>query len=159
MVLIACSVQSISADDLEPNQEIFKGEKHVTFSSTEDSKYLIHLQIIVRNTQDQLVSVSETDGATYLTHEITDYVFDKMLGKKEIIIIDNMKYQKIHHTQIYDDWTLEGNLYDDVHTAWFIKFSVVQDEWHMAFATATSNLSLEEDDVVTVHWTILRELD
>ena len=159
MVLIACSVQSISADDLEPNQEIFKGEKHVTFSSTEDSKYLIHLQIIVRNTQDQLVSVSETDGATYLTHEITDYVFDKMLGKKEIIIIDNMKYQKIHHTQIYDDWTLEGNLYDDVHTAWYVNFSLVQDEWHMAFATATSNLSLEEDDVVTVHWTILRELD
>ena len=76
VVLIACSVQSISADDLEPNQEIFKGEKHVTFSSTEDAKYLIHLLIIVRNTLDQLVSVSETDGATYLTHEITDYVFD-----------------------------------------------------------------------------------
>ena len=168
VALIAGSIQSISADDLKPKQVFSKNEKlinfskdakQVSFSSTKDSKYLIHLQAIVRNAQGQLISVTETSDGKYLAHEITDTIFDKMPDKKEIIIIDNMKYQKIRHMQIYDDWTLEGNLYDDVHTAWFIKFSVVQDEWHMAFATATSNLSLEEDDVVTVHWTILRELD
>ena len=149
--LIVGSIQSISADDLV--------EKHVSFSSTEDSKYLIHLQAIVQNAQGQLISVTETSDGKYLVHELIDTVFDKLADKKEIVIIDNMKYQKIHHTQIYDDWTLEGNLYDDVHTAWYVNFSFVQDEWHIAFATSTSNLSLEEDDVVTVHWTILRELD
>ena len=168
VTLITSSIQSISADDLEPGQEFSEDEKTidfskylkpVSFSSTKDSEYLIHLQAIVRNAQGQLISVTETSDGKYLAHEITDTLFDKMPGKKEIIIIDNMKYQKIRHMQIYDDWTLEGNLYDDVHTAWFIKFSVVQDEWHMAFAIATSNLSLEEDDVVTVHWTILREFN
>ena len=151
--LIVGSIQSISADDLKTDM------KQVSFSSTEDSKYLIHLQAIVRNAQGQLISVTETSDGKYLAHEITDTLFDKMPGKKEIIIIDNMKYQKIHYTQIYDDWTLEGNLYDDVHTAWYVNFSLVQDEWHIAFATATSNLSLEEDDVVTVHWTILKAMN
>ena len=168
VTLITGSIQSISADDLEPGQEFSEDEKTidfskylkpVSFSSTKDSEYLIHLQAIVRNAQGQLISVTETSDGKYLAHEITDTIFDKMPDKKEIVIIDNMKYQKIRHMQIYDDWTLEGNLYDDVHTAWFIKFSVVQDEWHMAFAIATSNLSLEEDDVVTVHWTILREFN
>ena len=168
VTLITGSIQSISADDLELRQEFSEDEKTidfskylkpVSFSSTKDSEYLIHLQAIVRNAQGQLISVTETSDGKYLAHEITDTLFDKMPGKKEIVIIDNMKYQKIHHTQIYDDWTLEGNLYDDVHTAWYVNFSLVQDEWHIAFATATSNLSLEEDDVVTVHWTILRELD
>ena len=167
VALISCSIQSISADDLDPKQGFseekklinFSYYKQVSFSSTKDSKYLIHLQAIVRNAQGQLISVTETSDGKYLAHEITDTVFDKMPDKKEIVIIDNMKYQKIRHMQIYDDWTLEGNLYDDVHTAWYVNFSLVQDEWHIAFATATSNLSLEEDDVVTVHWTILRVLN
>ena len=168
VTLITGSIQSISADDLEPGQEFSEDEKTidfskylkpVSFSSTKDTEYLIHLQAIVRNVQGQLISVTETSDGKYLAHELTDTVFDRMSDKKEIVIIDNMKYQKIRHMQIYDDWTLEGNLYDDVHTAWYIHFNFVQDEWHIAFATATSNLSLEEDDVVTVHWTILRELD
>ena len=162
VVLIACSVQSISADDLEPNQEIFKGEKHVTFSSTEDSKYLIHLQIIVRNTQDQLVSVSETDGATYLTHEITDYVFDKMLGKKEIIIIDNMKYQKVHYMQTKNaqHLALEGVRYDEMQSAWSIEYCTKTSEQKevcgQIFSTVISHIALGEDDTFTIHWTILR---
>ena len=151
--LIVGSTQSISADDLV--------EKHVSFSSTEDSKYLIHLQAIVRNAQGQLISVTETSDGKYLVHELTDTVFDKLADKKEIVIIDNMKYQKIHVTQIYDvqDWILEGIRQDDIHTAWYIMFSIEQDKWVYAFFTATSNLSVEEDDVVTVHWTILRAMN
>ena len=170
VTLITGSVQSISADDLEPRQDFSEDEetinfskdsKWVSFSSTKDSKYLIHLQAIVRNAQGQLISVTETSDGKYLVRELTDTVFDKLADKKEIVIIDNMKYQKIHLTQITDvqDWILEGILHDDMHTAWYINFNFVQDEWHIAFATATSNLSLEEDDVVTVHWTILRELN
>ena len=151
--LIVGSTQSISADDLV--------EKHVSFSSTKDSKYLIHLQAIVRNAQGQLISVTETSDGKYLVHELTDTVFDKLADKKEIVIIDNMKYQKIHVTQINDvqDWTLEGIRYDDIHTAWYIMFSLGQDKWVYAFFASTSNLSVEEDDVVTIHWTILRELN
>ena len=56
--LIVSSIQAISADDLEPRQVFSKNEKlinfskdakQVSFSSTKDSKYLIHLQVVVRN--------------------------------------------------------------------------------------------------------------
>ena len=170
VALIAGSIQSISADDLKPKQVFSKNEKlinfskdakQVSFSSTKDSKYLIHLQAIVRNAQGQLISVTETSDGKYFVHELTDTVFDKLADKKEIVIIDNMKYQKIHVTQINDvqDWTLEGIRYDDIHTAWYIMFSLGQDKWVYAFFASTSNLSVEEDDVVTIHWTILRELN
>jgi len=165
VALIAGSIQSISADDLEPSQEIFKGEKHVSFSSTEDSKYLIHLQIVVRNTQDQLVSVSEIDGGKYLVHEITDYVFDKMLGKKEIIIIDNMKYQKADYTQTKNaqHLALEGVRYDEMQSAWSIEYCTKTSEQKevcgQIFSTITSHIALGENDTFTIHWTILRVID
>jgi len=163
IALIAGSIQSISADDLEPNQEIFKGNKQVSFSSTEDSKYLIHLQLVVRNAQGQLVSVSETDSGKYFVHEITDYVFDKLLGKKEIVIIDKMKYEKTHHTQIKNaqDLALEGVRYDEMQSAWSIEYCKKISEQEEAcgpiFSTITSHISLGEDDIFTIHWTILRK--
>ena len=177
VALIAGSIQSISADDLKPKQVFSKNEKlinfskdakQVSFSSTKDSKYQIHLLVEVRNAQGQLISVSETMGGKYLAHEITDYVFDAMSeamsDKKEIIIIDDMKYQKVHLTQIKNvqQMTLEGVRYDDIQSAWYIEYCVEineQCDWHIAFATFTSHISLEEDDVVTIHWTVLRAMN
>ena len=176
VALIAGSIQSISADDLKPKQVFSKNEKlinfskdakQVSFSSTKDSKYLIHLQVVVRNAQGQLISVSETMDGKYLVHEITDYVFDAMSDKsdkKEITVIDNMKYQRIHLTQIKNvqQMTLEGVRYDDIQSKWFIEYCVETNEqcdWHIAFATLTSHISLEEDDVVTIHWTVLRAMN
>ena len=178
VVLIACSVQSISADDLEPNQEIFKGGKHVTFSSTEDSKYLIHLQIIVRNTQDQLVSVSETMDGGYFAHEITDYAFDHSLplvsgvniksdatvlpptGKKEIIIIDNIKYEKVQYSDSY-----MFNSEKELTSKWALNVCGEHVRKYMdgcarIFGTSTITVVyLEVDDVITTNWTILREFN
>ena len=172
MALISCSIQSISADDLDPKQGFseekkltnFSYYKQVSFSSTKDSKYLIHLQAIVRNAQGQLISVTETMDGKYLMHGITDIVFDSMSNEKEITIVDNIKYQKVHLTQIKNvqEMTLEGIRHDDMQTKWYIEYCVKTNEqcnWRIAFMTATSHLSLEEDDVVTIHWTILRELN
>ena len=173
VALISCSIQPISADDLDPKQgfseekkliNFSKDSKQVSFSSTKDSKYLIHLQAIVRNAQGQLISVTETMDGKYLAHEITNIVFDSMSNEKEIMIIDNIKYQKVHLTQIKNvqEMTLEGILHDDIQTKWYIEYCVKTNEqcdWRIAFAAATSHLSLEEDDVVTIHWTILRSMN
>jgi len=172
VALISCSIQSISADDLDPKQGFseekklinFSYYKQVSFSSTKDSKYLIHLHAIVRNAQGQLISVTETMDGKYLMHGITDIVFDSMSNEKEITIVDNIKYQKVHLTQIKNvqEMTLEGIRHDDMQTKWYIEYCVKTNEqcnWRIAFMTATSHLSLEEDDVVTIHWTILRVMN
>ena len=88
VVLIACSIQSISADH-ESDKGIFKDRSEVDLVTTHDSDYQVYLQAVLRNGDGQLVNVHENWGdAAYIPHEITDHVFDTFMGEKEIIIID-----------------------------------------------------------------------
>ena len=101
VALIACSVQSVTADHiLKDGKGLFKDEFNLNTAFSKDSKYQIYLHVIIRNAQDQLVSVSEVIHGYYLSHQLTDQIIDEMqLGdnlSKEIIIIDKMKYEKIH---------------------------------------------------------------
>ena len=59
VLLIAGSIQSISADHLESSKGIFKDENTVNLDLSIDSKYQIYLHVVIRNAQDQLVSLSE----------------------------------------------------------------------------------------------------
>ena len=158
------SVESVTADHLEPGRGIFNSEGQASLILDKDSKYEIHLLVEVRNAQGQLISVTETMDGKYLVHGITDIVFDSMSNEKEITVVDNIKYQKVHITQIKNvqEMTLEGIRHDDMQTKLYIEYCVKTNEqcnWRIAFMTATDHLSLEEDDVVTIHWTILRVMN
>ena len=107
VALIACSIQSVTADHLEPGPGIFKDANEVelvsywtTESTTiQGSSYQVYLQTVIRNGDDQLISVIEvTRTGAFVRHEITDYVFDTLMGEKEIITIDNIKYEKVQYT-------------------------------------------------------------
>ena len=98
IVLAACSIQSISADH-ESGKGIFKNENEVELATTENTNYLVYLQTVLRNGDGQLINVTEnTKTAAYIPHELTDHVFDTLLGEKEIVTIDNIKYEKIQYT-------------------------------------------------------------
>jgi len=98
IALIACSIQSVSADH-ESDEGIFKDKNEVNLVITQDSDYQVYLLTILRNGDGQLINVTETMATgAYIPHEITDYVFDTLMGKKEIIIIDNIKYEKVQYT-------------------------------------------------------------
>ena len=162
VTLIVGSTESVVADHSLGGQGIFKDENNVNLAASKDSKYLIHLQAIVQNAQGQLISVTETSDGKYLAHEITDTLFDKMPGKKEIIIIDNMKYQKVHYMQTKNaqHLALEGVRYDEMQSAWSIEYCTKTSEQKEVcgpiFSTTTSHITLGEDDTFTIHWTILR---
>ena len=99
VALITGSIQSVTADHLEPGQGIFKDRSDVDLVTTHDSDYQVYLQAVLRNGDGQLINVTETTATgAYIPHEITDYVFDMLMGKKEIIIIDNIKYEKVQYT-------------------------------------------------------------
>ena len=98
VTLIAGSVQSITADH-ESGKGIFKNEKEVKIITTENTNYLVYLQTVLRNGDGQLINVTEnTKSAAYIPHELTDHVFDTLMGEKEIITIDNIKYEKVQYT-------------------------------------------------------------
>ena len=98
VALIACSIQSTSADH-ESSEGIFKNKTEINFVTTQDSDYQVYLQAVLRNGDGQLINVTEnTKTAAYIPHEIADYVFDTLMGEKEIITIDNIKYEKVQYT-------------------------------------------------------------
>ena len=101
VALIACSIQSISADHewQMGGEGIFANQIEVNLVTTQDSDYQVYLQAVLRNGDGQLINVTEnTKTAAYIPHEIADYVFDTLMGEKEIITIDNIKYEKVQYT-------------------------------------------------------------
>jgi len=98
VLLIVGSIQSVTADHLEPGQGIFKNERAIEFVPTNDSNYQIYLQTVLRNGDGQLISVAEGMHGFVIPHQVTDHVFDTLMGKKEIITIDNIKYEKVQYT-------------------------------------------------------------
>ena len=98
-ILIGCSTQSVVADHVEPGDGIYKNYGDVNIVTTIDSKWQINLQTILRTGDGQLINVTEsTENAAYIPHQITDHVFDTLMGEKEIVTIDNTKYEKVEYT-------------------------------------------------------------
>ena len=189
VALAACSIQSISADH-ESGKGIFKDKSEVNLVTTHNSDYQVYLQAILRNGDGQLINVTETMATgAYIPHEITDYVFDTLMGKKEIIIIGNIKYEKVQYTfsptleqrwigmyPIFEEVPIkikvEGLAEDEVfnvtkdHALWKIHYcaefsSIGHDGLQCIpiFQVLVPTITLEPGDVVTHQWTILRDMN
>ena len=167
VTLIVGSTESVDADHSLGGQGIFKDENHVNVASTKDSKYLMHLQVVVRD-EGRLVSVSEVTHGSYIPHKISDDIFDEYFGKKEIVIIDKMKYEKAQVTMSNDVQQFSfATSSQDVQSFWAIEICIKTNEHGNeqgiscipVFQTMTSHISLGENDNFTLHWTILREIN
>ena len=143
--------------------------------------------MILRNGDGQLINVTEsTANGAYMSHEITDHVFDTLMGEKEIITIDNIKYEKVQYIfsptlehrwtglyPIFSEVTLEFvsepgpqsiKLYEERqdYSIWKIHYCAAF-EGHgytciPVFQALIPTMTLEPDDVVTQQWTILRAI-
>ena len=189
VALIACSIQSVSADH-ESDEGIFKDENEVSLADTKNTNYQVYLQIVHRNGDGQLISVVEsTANAGHISHKLTDDIFDTLMGKKEIIIIDNIKYEKVRYTfsptleqrwmgmyPILEQITININVKGDAlvqinkkikdHNVWKIHycadFSNIGHDGLQCIPilqVLIPTMTLEPTDVITHHWTILRELN
>ena len=187
VTLIAGSVQSIAADHLEPGQGIFVDDAEVNLATTEDSNYQVYLQMVLRNGDDQLINVTEsTQAGSFIPHKITDHVFDTLMGEKEIITIDNIKYEKVQYIfspTLEQRWTGFYPIFSEIplefkyeegavakmnkkiknYSIWKIHYCAAF-EGHgytciPVFQALVPTMTLEPDDVVTQQWTILRELN
>ena len=190
VALIACSIQSVSADH-ESDEGIFKDENEVSLADTKNTNYQVYLQAVLRNGDGQLISIIEsTANAGHISHKLTDDIFDTLMGKKEIIIIDNIKYEKVQYTfsptleqrwmgmyPILEQITININVKGDAlvqmnkkikdYSLWKIHYCAdFTDIGHPdglqcipLFQVLVPTMTLEPTDVVTQHWTILRELN
>ena len=188
VALIACSIQSISADHLEPGQGIFKDKTETYIAETKDSKYQVYLQTILRNGDGELINVTEsTATAAYIPHKLTDDIFDQLMGEKKIFTIGNIKYEKVQYTytpslanrfinfypiyseiemsfDITEESTVKMHEKNKDYSHWKIHFCATFNEEHgyqciSVFQVLVPTMTLEPNDVVTQQWTILREMN
>ena len=118
VALITNSIPSIATDDTDDNNTDSKDADKLNVVPTKDQKYEIYLHVTVRNVHGDLVSITNKESCSnvskllvsgwgcrveYLEHEITDYAFDKLLGEKEIITVDNVKYEKVQFSTSSDN--------------------------------------------------------
>ncbi len=180
-LFIAGSAQSISADHLKSDGKgIFTNQNDVNLVSEKDSKYKIHLQVVVRDAQGQLISVLESSGGQYLQHELTDDLFDQRLGEKEIITIDGVKYEKVRITDmptinqrlvglypILTETPMEINIKTSKQQEWLAAWKIhycgdFKDhgiDCIPIFQTLVPNMTIEPTDTIEQQWTILREIN
>ena len=172
MTLAIGSIQYTSADHSHGDNGIWKDANNVNLTTTtKDSKFLIHLQIIVRDGQGQLVSVTEATHGSYIPHEVTDQIFDEFLSEKEIVNIDKIRYEKgqLIHTIPVKDYSFKKT-FDDLQSYWGVEYCVTSESWigeHgdergaiciPVFQVLMPHVALGEDDIFTEYWTILREI-
>ena len=157
--LITSSIQLISADHLEPGLGIFKNETDMNTISTEDSKYQIYLTVVIRNAQGELIGITEATRGIHIAHEITDYVFNEKLGEKEVIMIDNIKYEKVQFVVSHDYLEHPSSFL----VQWYFPIcgdiAGHSDVCLRIFQVKTAAMYIDEDGDVKNHWTILREMN
>ena len=158
-VLLIGSVQSVSADHLEPGLGIFKNEKEINTISTEDSKYQIYLTVVIRNAQGELISITEATRGIHIAHEITDFVFNEKLGEKEVIMIDNIKYEKVQIVVSHDFLGHPSSFLAMWHFPICGEIGGLSDVCVPVFQVNTDAVYIEEDDDVKNYWTVLREMN
>ena len=189
VALIAGSVQSISADH-ESGNGIFKNEHEVELVDTKNTKYQVYLQAVLRNGDGHLISTIEsTASAGHISHKLTDDIFDTLMGEKEIVIIDNIKYEKVQYTftptfkqrwvGLYQinpepvvDLIMEGDVLErakmkdkhysiwKIHGCWdFVSMGHPGIQCIPIFQVLVPTTTLEPTDVVTQQWTVLRVMN
>ena len=169
VTLIPSSVPFIAADNSVGNKIV----------SEDVGEYKIYMHAVVRNAQGELISAAETLPcqfgmycAEYLPHKITDDAFDTSLGKKEIITIDDIKYEKVKFSAIFDRTELlntsSGFLSSnrDLFAMWVVTICVDEKsiekygfECADIFKSRNLAMYMQVGDVATTYWTILRAMN
>jgi len=180
VTLITSSIAFSSSDDSVDDKVVSEDKEKLNLDPSKGPKYKIFAHVLVRNAQGALLSVVDTEKcqfgsncSEYMPHELTDFVFDTGLGKKEIITFDNIKYEKVQFSDSYET-TVATTTYNnrylfDVNdrepsSVWVVtvcgepikKYGV---ECANIFQTKTLVVYLELGDFATVYWTILREMN
>ena len=159
-VLIACSVQPVLAQDIT---DILKPVP------IKDAEYQFHLQMVLRDSDGRLISVTESTNGYYIPHDRTDRGFATCFGlqfsdicKKEIVDIDNEKYDKIQFTVSREDYENDEQV--------VLMFSIVgkvsttiDNEIIMvdvpAFQAFVPLVYLDDDTVIANQWTIFKKIN
>ena len=152
--LIAGSIQNVLADDIT---DMFKPVP------IRNSEYQFHLQVVLRDADGGLISVTESTNGYYIPHDVTDeafdYCFSPSVCKKEIVVVDNIKYEKVQFTKKYSSGAPYKLMF---FIPAVIKVSVGSETVIVdafIFQAFVPLVYLEENNVINAQWTVFREFN
>ena len=148
--LIVGSVQPVLANDIT---DIFKPVP------IKNSEYQFHLQVVLRDVDGRLISVTEATNGYYVPHDVTDEAFDHNFGEKEIVTVDNIMYEKVQFTEKYSLDLPEKLMFfipAVIEVSYGLETVIVDAYIFQAFVPL---VYLEEDNVINTQWTIFRKLN
>ena len=148
--LIAGSIHDVFAENIT---DIFKAVP------IKNSEYQFHLQVVLRDADGGLISVTESTNGYYIPHDVTDKVFDNDFGEKEIVVVDDIKYEKVQFREEYNlDLPLKLMFFIPIviEVSDGSKTMLVDANIFQAFVPL---VYLEEDYVINTQWTIFRVLN
>ena len=109
-----------------------------------------------------MISVTEATNGYYISHEITDESFNKCFGanicKKEIVVIDNKKYEKVQFTNKYSLEVRSTLMFLIIAELSIIDGNEIVIVDAPIFQAFVPLIHLEEDNVIYAQWTIFRDL-
>ena len=116
--------------------------------------------MVVRNSHGQLVSVTESTNGYYVLHDVTDESFERNFGKKEIVTVGDIKYEKVQYIVKDRHYRVPMKLMFFIPAVIEVSYgaeTVTVDAF--IFQAFVPLVYLEEDDVVDTQWTIFRKLN
>ena len=130
--------------------------------ATWDSDYFIHFQAQVRDIDGSLVSVIETFNGEYRSDSRTELVYSQ-LPLKQVIEISNQKYEVRQYEQIEKDFSKkipsDWQLQEYIYAGGAYNIGYEHDGWYTSTFHAFPPLFLvEDDDIVTIQWTIFKKV-
>ena len=140
---------------IEPNNEIIKKKKANFLSkaptvSAYDSIYDIELRVTIRDSSGNLISISESSNTRYLPYEITDEIFAYGFDSNDVITINGKSYDRLRQA---------GEVMSANDTFGMLSISIELDGYVMdLFQAFTPMIIMEENDIMEVEWTILKEI-
>ena len=115
--------------------------------------------MVLRDADNRLISVTESTNGYYIQHDVTDEIFDHDFGKKEIVTVDNIKYEKVQYTEKYSlDLPLKLMFFIPAVLEISHGLETVLADAYI-FQAFVPLVYLEEDDVINTQWTIFRKLN
>tara|TARA_B100000029_G_scaffold41529_1_gene38647 strand:- start:1184 stop:1999 length:816 start_codon:yes stop_codon:yes gene_type:complete len=115
-------------------------------TNANNSEYMIHVLVVVRNSSGDLIATTESTNARYLESKFTESWWIKMVEKDRIQINNNV--------EIYQDNQILKP--EDDHTGLFSLQRIMDGYTINIFEVFTPMIQLEESDTLDVQWTIIK---
>ena len=167
-ILVICYIPSVDADQIVTQYDP---------EYTSDKEYEVHVQITIRDKNNQLVAVAESTSVerfqTYLPNGVQvpqwiDMTFDRILMENyQSVIIDDEKYEKVQFSlfSLYEKYRLDHFGHTPTGTELPVSdqflnlcadLEVYGPTCITSFAAKAPMYFLQEDYVMTQQWTLLR---